>query len=115
MYVRKEAVLSSQIEGTQSSLQDLLAAQSELFEPSELPRDVDEIINYVAALNHGLERLSELRCAGKWTGAYPSIGGCVLLSMSTRPRSAASRSPSRAIHAPTRQTPAPTQNGARSP
>ena len=60
MYVRKEAVLSSQIEGTQSSLQDLLAAEAELFEPSELPRDVDEVINYVAAMNHGLARLSEL-------------------------------------------------------
>lgn len=60
MYVRKEAVLSSQIEGTQSSLQDLLAAQSELFEPSELPRDVDEVINYIAAMNHGLDRLAEL-------------------------------------------------------
>src|SRR5829696_687052 len=37
MYVRKEAVLSSQIEGTQSSLQDLLAADANLFEPSDLP------------------------------------------------------------------------------
>lgn len=60
MCVRKEAVLSSQIEGTQSSLQDLLAAQSELFEPAELPRDVDEVINYVAAMRLGLERLAEL-------------------------------------------------------
>src|SRR5437016_3093420 len=47
MYVRKEAVLSSQIEGTQSSLQDLLSADSKLFEPAELPSDVDEVINYV--------------------------------------------------------------------
>jgi Fic family protein len=59
MYVRKEAVLSSQIEGTQSSLQDLLAAEAQLFEPS-LPRDVDEVINYVRAMNHGLARLAEL-------------------------------------------------------
>jgi Fic family protein len=59
MYVRKEAVLSSQIEGTQSSLQDLLAAEAQLFEQS-LPRDVDEVINYVRALNHGLARLAEL-------------------------------------------------------
>lgn len=59
MYVRKEAVLSSQIEGTQSSLQDLLAAQAQLFDP-ELPRDVDEVINYVRAMNHGLARLGEL-------------------------------------------------------
>jgi len=59
MYVRKEAVLSSQIEGTQSSLQDVLAAEAQLFEQS-LPRDVDEVINYVRAMNHGLTRLSEL-------------------------------------------------------
>lgn len=55
-YVRKEALLSSQIEGTQSSLSDLL-----MFELHELPGvpidDVEEVSNYVAALNHGLERL----------------------------------------------------------
>lgn len=55
-YVRKEALLSSQIEGTQSSLSDLL-----LFELDELPGvprdDVEEVSNYVAALNHGLARL----------------------------------------------------------
>ena len=60
MYVRKEAVLSSQIEGTQSSLQDLLAAEADLFDASEIPRDVDEVINYVGAMRHGLERLAEL-------------------------------------------------------
>ncbi|MGH6802139.1 MAG: Fic/DOC family N-terminal domain-containing protein, partial [Methyloceanibacter sp.] len=59
MYVRKEAVLSSQIEGTQSSLQDLLAAEAQLYTP-ETPKDVDEVVNYVAAMNHGLARLSEL-------------------------------------------------------
>ncbi len=55
-YVRKEAVLSSQIEGTQSSLSDLL-----MFENNEAPgapiHDVQEVSNYVAAMNHGLERL----------------------------------------------------------
>ena len=55
MYVRKEAVLSSQIEGTQSSLSDLL-----LFELKEAPgvplNDVVEVSNYVAALEHGLSR-----------------------------------------------------------
>src|SRR5688500_3349471 len=55
MYVRKEAVLSSQIEGTQSSLQDLLAAEAQLFETADIPRDVDEVINYVAAMKLGLE------------------------------------------------------------
>lgn len=59
MYVRKEAVLSSQIEGTQSSLQDLLAAEAQVLSP-EAPRDVAEVLNYVAAMNHGLGRLPEL-------------------------------------------------------
>jgi Fic family protein len=59
MYVRKEAVLSSQIEGTQSSLQDLLSAEAHIFTP-ERPRDVDEVVNYVRAMNHGLSRLQDL-------------------------------------------------------
>jgi Fic family protein len=57
-YVRREAVLSSQIEGTQSSLSDLL-----LFEVDEVPGapldDVIEVSNYVAALSHGIRRLGE--------------------------------------------------------
>lgn len=60
MYVRKEAVLSSQIEGTQSSLQDLLAAEANLFGEETRPHDVDEVVNYVSAMNYGLRRLSEL-------------------------------------------------------
>jgi Fic family protein len=59
MYVRKEAVLSSQIEGTQSSLNDILEAEAEIFDPDR-PRDVDEVLNYVRAMNYGLERLAEL-------------------------------------------------------
>ncbi len=59
MYVRKEAVLSSQIEGTQSSLQDLLAEEAQLADAAR-PRDVDEVVNYVRAMNHGLARLGEL-------------------------------------------------------
>lgn len=55
-YVRKEAVLSSQIEGTQSSLKDLL-----MYELDEVPGvpmdDVREVSNYVAALDHGLRRV----------------------------------------------------------
>ena len=58
MYVRKEALLSSQIEGTQSSLSDLL-----LFEAEEAPGvpldDVAEVSNYVAAMDYGLTRLRE--------------------------------------------------------
>lgn len=60
MFVRKEAVLSSQIEGTQSSLQDVLAAEADLFDAVEIPKDVDEVLNYVSAMNLGLSRLVEL-------------------------------------------------------
>ena len=59
MYVRKEAVLSSQIEGTQSSLQDLLAAEAQVLS-SDAPKDVDEVVNYIAAMKHGLARLADL-------------------------------------------------------
>ncbi len=59
MYVRKEAVLSSQIEGTQSSLQDVLAAEARVLAPDR-PQDVDEVVNYVRAMNYGLHRLHEL-------------------------------------------------------
>jgi len=59
MYVRKEAVLSSQIEGTQASINDLLKAEAEVFDPHG-PRDVDEVINYVSAMNYGLDRLEQL-------------------------------------------------------
>jgi Fic family protein len=59
MYVRREAVLSSQIEGTQSTLEDLLAVE---LEPRvrDFSNDVTEIVQYVAAMNHGLERLTKL-------------------------------------------------------
>ncbi|MCY4008708.1 MAG: Fic family protein [Anaerolineaceae bacterium] len=57
-YVRKEALLSSQIEGTQSSLSDLLL--SELGEKPKKPLDdVVEVSNYVAALQHGLHRMQQ--------------------------------------------------------
>ncbi len=59
MYIRKEAVLSSQIEGTQSSLQDVLAAEAQVLSPDR-PRDVNEVVNYVRAMNHGFARLSDL-------------------------------------------------------
>lgn len=56
MYIRKEAVLSSQIEGTQSSLSDLLLYENQ--EVSGVPnQDVIEVSNYVAAMEHGLERI----------------------------------------------------------
>jgi Fic family protein len=59
MYVRKEAVLSSQIEGTQASLIDVLEFESQALEP-ENPQDVAEVVNYIAAINSGLERLKTL-------------------------------------------------------
>jgi Fic family protein len=58
MYVRKEALLSSQIEGTQASLDDLFA-----FERGEKLgnlNDVTEVVNYVKAMNYGIERLQSL-------------------------------------------------------
>lgn len=58
MYVRKEAVLSSMIEGTQSSLSDLLLFELDQ-EPGVPLDDVREVSNYVAALEHGLRLLAE--------------------------------------------------------
>lgn len=59
MYVRQEAVLSSQIEGTQTTLEDVLSFE---LGPSgqQLPQDVTEVVNYIAAMHHGLGRLQNL-------------------------------------------------------
>jgi len=57
MYIRKEAVLSSQIEGTQASLLDVIGLESEVLDPGR-PKDVSEVINYVKALNLGLEKIA---------------------------------------------------------
>ena len=59
MYVRHEAVLSSQIEGTQSTLEDVLAYEADAMR-DDTPKDVEEVVNYVRAMNHGLARLPEL-------------------------------------------------------
>lgn len=59
MYVRKEAVLSSQIEGTQSSLNDLLELEASIAD-ARRPADVGEVVNYVRAMNYGLKRLHDL-------------------------------------------------------
>jgi Fic family protein len=58
MYVRREAVLSSQIEGTQSSMDDVLAFELDAT-TKRLPNDVEEVVNHVAAMNYGLDRLTE--------------------------------------------------------
>jgi len=57
LYVRKEALVSSQIEGTQSSLADLLLFENKV--PTSVPKeDVEEVSNYVAAMQHGLRRMA---------------------------------------------------------
>jgi Fic family protein len=58
-YVRREAVLSSQIEGTHASLMDVLEYEAQL-EQAERRVDVAEIVNYIAAMNHGLRRLKDI-------------------------------------------------------
>ena len=59
MYVKKEALLSSQIEGTQASLVGVLEFEANLT-PREDVREIKEVINYVKALNYGMERLEKL-------------------------------------------------------
>lgn len=57
MYVRKEALLSSQIEGTQASLEDIFEYESQASVKNV--QDVQEVVNYIKSLNYGLERLEE--------------------------------------------------------
>lgn len=59
MYVRKEATLSSQIEGTQATFVDVLKAEARI-EDAETHKDVDEILNYISAMNYGLDRLKTI-------------------------------------------------------
>lgn len=59
MYVRHEAVLSSQIEGTQSTLEDVLEFEADP-QSADHPTDVHDVVNYVRAINFGLARLSTL-------------------------------------------------------
>ncbi len=58
MYARKEATLSSQIEGTQATFSDLIKAEAGISD--EIPDDVKEIENYVKAVNYGFERMETL-------------------------------------------------------
>ena len=59
MYIRKEATLSSQVEGTQATFADVLKAEARV-EGDEVHKDVDEILNYIDAMNYGLKRLETL-------------------------------------------------------
>jgi len=56
MYTKKEALLSSQIEGTQASLEGILAFEADL-RPKEDINEIKEVVNYVKALNYGIDRL----------------------------------------------------------
>lgn len=58
MYVKKEAILSSQIEGTQASFVDVLNASDK--NAPEIRNDVSDVVNYVKAMNYGIRRLEEL-------------------------------------------------------
>ncbi len=59
MYVKHEAVLSSEIEGTQATLEDVLEYEAD-GRRTDQPLDVEEVINYVRAMNFGLKRLTDL-------------------------------------------------------
>ena len=59
MYVKKEALLSSQIEGTQASLEGVLKFEANLT-PSEDVNEIKEVVNYIKALDYGMKRLEEL-------------------------------------------------------
>jgi len=59
MYVKQEAVFSSKIEGTQSTLEDVLEYEAGPVREKR-PKDVEEVVNYVRAMNHGLQELANL-------------------------------------------------------
>lgn len=58
MYIRKEATLSSQIEGTKATMIDAIEAETEL--TADLPSDVSDILHYINAMNHGLKQLEKI-------------------------------------------------------
>jgi len=59
MYVKKEALLSSQIEGTQASLEGILEFEADLTPRDDID-EIKEVVNYIKALNYGIEKLQEL-------------------------------------------------------
>ena len=56
IFVRKEALLSSQIEGTQATMEGFLAYENDI-KTDENPEDLEEVVNYIKAMNYGLDRL----------------------------------------------------------
>jgi len=65
MYVKKEALLSSQIEGTQASLEGVLKFEANLT-PSEDINEIREVINYIKALDYGINKLKELPMSNRF-------------------------------------------------
>jgi Fic family protein len=57
MYIRKDAASSSQIEGTRATMIDAIEAEAQI--DADLPKDVDDILHYIKALNYGLRRLKD--------------------------------------------------------
>src|SRR5581483_7519714 len=57
MYLRKDAASSSQIEGTQATMMDAIEADAHI--KASLPKDVDDILHYIQALNYGMKRIKE--------------------------------------------------------
>lgn len=57
MYIRKDAASSSQIEGTRATMVDAIEAEANI--DTDIPKDVEDILHYIKALNYGLERLTE--------------------------------------------------------
>jgi len=57
MYIKKEALLSSQIEGTQASLRGVLEFEADM-KPKEDINEIREVVNYIQAMGHGMEKLS---------------------------------------------------------
>jgi len=64
MYVKKEALLSSQIEGTQASLEGILRFEANL-ETSEDMNEIKEVVNYIKAMNYGINRLKNIPLSNK--------------------------------------------------
>ena len=78
-YVRKEALFSSQIEGTQATLEDILNAENE----NSLNADVEDVVNYVKAINYAIELLNEYPICNRY---IRMVHGLTVLLMTARKR-----------------------------
>ncbi len=75
MYVRQEAVLSSQIDGTQTTLEDLIQFAIDS-KDQDFPQDIQQVVNYVSAMNYGLERLKTLPLTLRCNPRDPREAAC---------------------------------------